>query len=79
MKDGNINVPNTQILMNVKLVLTTVIVIKSVPTLKAPSPVPVTVAIQCQVMEDHAMVCMVWCIQFIPSCFDFLMIIFCRC
>ena len=46
---------NIQILMNVRLVLTTVI--KSVPTLKAPSPVPVTVDIHCQVMEDHAMVC----------------------
>ena len=55
---------NIQILMNVRLVLTTVI--KSVPTLKAPSPVPVTVDIHCQVMEDHAMVCMVWCIQSIP-------------
>ena len=43
-----------QILMNVRLVLTTVI--KSVPTLKAPSPVPVTVDIHSQVMEDHAMV-----------------------
>ena len=45
-----------QILMNVRLVKTTVI--KSVPTVKAPSPVPVTVDIHCQVMEDHAMVCM---------------------
>ena len=47
---------NIQILMNVRLVQTTVI--KSVPTLKAPSPVPVTVDIHCQVMEDHALVCM---------------------
>ena len=30
----------------------------SVPTLKAPSPVPVTVDIHFQMMEDHAMVCM---------------------
>ena len=48
LKDGNnmgvINAnPNIQILMNVRLVMTTVI--KSVPTLKAPSPVPVTVDI----------------------------------
>ena len=40
--------------MNARLVHTTVI--KSVPTLKAPSSVPVTVDIHCQVMEDHAMV-----------------------
>ena len=32
-------------------------VIKSVPTLKAPTHVPVTVDIHSQVMEDHAMVC----------------------
>ena len=32
-------------------------VIKSVLTLKVPSPVPVTVDIHSQVMEDHAMVC----------------------
>ena len=44
-----------QILMNVRLVKTTVI--KSVPTLKAPSPVPVTVDIHCQMIIDHAMVC----------------------
>ena len=49
MKDGNTNAsnnvnPNIQILMNVRLVHTTVI--KSVPTLKAPLPVPVTVDIQ---------------------------------
>ena len=43
--------------MNVGMVLTTVI--KSVPTLKVPSPVPVTVDIHYQVMEDHAMVCIV--------------------
>ena len=43
-----------QILMNVRLVQATVV--KSVPTLKAPSSVPVTVDIDCQVMEDHAMV-----------------------
>ena len=49
--------------MNVRLML--IIVIKCVPTLKAPSPVPVTVDIHCQVMEHHAMVCMIWCIQFI--------------
>ena len=51
---------NIQILMNVRLVLT--IVIKSVPTLKAPSLVPVTVDIHSQVMEDHAMVriCLVY-------------------
>ena len=48
--------PNIQILMNVRLVMTTVI--KSVPTLKAPSPVPVTVDIHSQVIEVHAMVCM---------------------
>ena len=52
-----INAFNSQILMNVRLVLTTVI--KSVTTLKAPSPVPVTVDIHCQVMEHHAMVCIV--------------------
>ena len=46
--------PNIQILMNARLVHTTVI--KSVTTLKAPSSVPVTVDIHCQVMEDHAMV-----------------------
>ena len=40
--------------MNVRLVPTTVI--KCVPTLKAPSPVPVTVDMHCQVIEDHAMV-----------------------
>ena len=45
-----------QILMNVRLVMTTVF--KSVPTLKAPTRVPVTVDIHCQVIEDHAMVCM---------------------
>ena len=57
MKYGNTNVsanPNIQILMTARLVHTTVI--KSVPTLKAPSPVPVTVDIHCQMMEDHAMV-----------------------
>ena len=48
--------PNIQILMNARLVHTTVT--KSVPTLKAPSSVPVTVDIHCQVMEDHAMVYM---------------------
>ena len=41
--------------MNVRLVHTTVI--KSVPTLKAPLPVPVTVDIHSPVMEDHALVC----------------------
>ena len=46
---------NIQILMNVLRVHTTVI--KGVPTVMAPSPVPVTVDIYCQVMEDHAMVC----------------------
>ena len=49
--------------MSVQVVLITVI--KPVLILKAPSPAPVTVDIHCQVMEDHAMVCMVWCIQFI--------------
>ena len=40
--------------MNVRLVHTTVI--KSVPTLMAPSPVSVTVDTHSQVIEDHARV-----------------------
>ena len=40
--------------MNVLRVHTTVI--KSVPTLMALLPVPVTVDIHCQVIEDHALV-----------------------
>ena len=40
--------------MNVLLVYT--IVIKSVQTLMAPLPVPVTVDIHCQVIADHALV-----------------------
>ena len=47
--------PNIQILMNARLVHTTVI--KSVPILKAPSSVPVTMDIHSPVMEDHALVC----------------------
>ena len=55
---------NIQILMNVRLVHTTVIM--SVPTLKAPSPVPVTVDMHSQVMEHRAWVykCVVY-----NSCF----------
>ena len=54
---GDITILQFQILMNAAhQVLMTVTM--SVPTLKAPTHVPVTVAIHSQMMEDHAMVCM---------------------
>ena len=59
-----------QILMSVLMVHTTVI--KSVQTVMAPSPVPVTVDIHCQMIEDHALVCM----HFIACN---IRMVFCRC